>query len=107
MSTSFYTDFSLKGHVLHFTEKTNARPFQSNRTYETSCLPIAKKKRLKMTTQLVSREIKASKVSNLRCGWSCRVISDTLVTLYNPRLERIHSMKSRELFSRLTGPAGV
>ena len=33
--------------------------------------------------------------------------SDTLVTLYDPRLERIRYMKSRQSFSRLTRHAGV
>ena len=34
------------------------------------------------------RNYKTSKVSKLRCGWSCQAISDTLVTLYDPRFER-------------------
>ena len=50
---------------------------------------------------------KASRVSNLICGWSCQTISVTSVTLYNPSLERIRSMKSRQSFSRLTCPMGV
>ena len=60
-----------------------------------------------MTTQQNLCENKASKVSNLRCGWSCQAISVTSVTLYDPRLELIHCMKSRQSFSRLTRPAGV
>ena len=60
-----------------------------------------------MTTQQISCENKASKVSNLRCGWSCQAISVTSVTLYDPRLERIRCMKSRQSFSRLTRPQGV
>ena len=39
------------------------------------------------------RNYKTSKVSKLRCGWSCQAISDTLVTLYDPRFERIRCMK--------------
>ena len=59
-----------------------------------------------MTTQQISRENKASRVSNLRCGWSCQAISVTSVTLYSPSLERI-CIKSRQSFSRLTRPVGV
>ena len=57
-----------------------------------------------MTTQQMSCKNKASKVSNLRCGWSCQAISVTSVTLYDPRLERIRCMKSRQSFARLTRP---
>ena len=55
-----------------------------------------------MTTQQISHEDKASRVSNLRCGWNCQAISVTSVTLYGPSLKRICCMKSRQSFSRLT-----
>ena len=55
-----------------------------------------------MTTQQISHEDKASRVSNLRCGWNCQAISVTSVTLYGPSLKRIRCMKSRQSFSRLT-----
>ena len=48
-----------------------------------------------MTTQQISRENKASRVSNLVCGWNCQAISVTSVTLYGPSLERIRCVKSR------------
>ena len=47
----------------HWIERTKLRAFR-----------IAKRKRLNMTTQLISREKKAYTVSNLRCGWSCQTI---------------------------------
>ena len=53
-------------------------------------------------TEQISRENKASRVSNLRCGWSCQAISVTSVTLYGPSLERIRCMKSLQSLSRLT-----
>ena len=45
--------------------------------------------------------------ANLRCGWSCQAISVTSVTLYSPCVERIRCMKSQQLFSHLTRPAGM
>lgn len=42
-----------------------------NQTYTTLHLPNSKEKWLNMTTQLVSHESMASKVSNLWCRWSC------------------------------------
>ena len=81
------TDFSLfrKGHVLYFTEKQKRSSFPNHHWTE---------------TQQISREKKASRVSNLRCGWSCQAISVTSVTLYSPSLEWICCMESRQLFSR-------
>ena len=52
-------------------------------------------------------ENRASRVSKLRCGWSCQAILVTSVTLYSPCLERICCMKSQRSFSRLTRPQGV
>ena len=89
----------IKRHVLHFTEKQKRLSFPNRHWTEWTSFT--------MTTQPLSCENKAFKVSNLRCGWSCQVISVTSVTLYDPRLERIRCMKSRQSFSRLTRPQGV
>ena len=100
-----YTGFSLKKtrHVLHFTEKTNTRSFQWNRTYQNFAPSNSEEKTAEHdNTTNFPRNYKASKVSNLRCGWTCQAISDTLVILYDPRFERIRCMKSRQSFSRLT-----
>ena len=89
----------IKRHVLHFTEKQKRLPFPNHHWTEWT--------NFTMTTQQLSCENKAFKVSNLRCGWSCQAISVTSMILYDPRLERIRCMKSRQSLSRLTRPAGV
>ena len=76
--------------------KRNAHPFQIiTEPNEQNFTPS-------MTTQQISHKDKASRVSNLRCGWNCQAISVTSVTLYGPSLKRIRCMKSRQSFSRLT-----
>ena len=96
-SFNLLTSVSLGKDTSYILQKNrNARPFQiTTEPNERNFTPW-------MTTQQMSRENKASRVSNLRCGWSCQAISVTSVTLYGPSLERIRCMKSRQSFSRLT-----
>ena len=91
----------IKRHVLHFTKKKKQKRLSFPNHYWTEWTSFT------IITQQISCEKKASKVSNLRCGWSCQEISVTSVTFYDPRLERIRCMKSRQSFSRLTRLAGV
>ena len=88
------TDFGhfRKRHVLYFTEKQKRSSFPNHHWTE---------------TQQISREKRASRVSNLRCGWSCQAISVTSVTLYSHSLERIRCRENGQSFSHLTRPAGV
>ena len=57
-----------------------------NQMYKLCTFWMAKRKWLHMPTQLISCGTKASKVSNLSCGWTCLAIFDTLKTLFDPWL---------------------
>ena len=71
------TDFSLEKDRSYILQKnSNGQPFQI--TTEPN------ERNFMTTTQQILHEIKASKISNLRCGWSCQAISVTSVTLWPP-----------------------
>lgn len=99
------TDLSLfrKGHVLHLTEKQKRSSFPNH--HWTATEPNARNFTPSITTQQISRENKAFKVSNLDVGGAVKQFLSPHVTLYDTGLERIRCMKSRQSFSRLTCPA--